>query len=297
MRKRVLTLFLAAVAVGTLNLFSQNMSNIVVTAQALSEKETPQSVVANVHKAVELLKQKGSEALSILTDPKSEFNDRDAYLFIIDVDSSLVVSNPRFPERTGGNIREHLDWAGKRYGVELCEVAMQGGGWIEFIWPKPGTNEGVRKISYICPIPGMRYTVCAGIYNDTMTLDELNALTGHGKKKVTVIFEVTPTSEGKADYFKMGAALKNELSQMPGFISVERFESINNPGKFLSLSFWESDEAAAGWRNQVNHRQSQKMGHDALFDNYRISVGEITREYTKDNRDEAPADSNAYIID
>lgn len=124
MRKRVLTLFLAAVAVGTLNLFSQNMSNIV---------ETPQTVVANVHKAVELLKQKGSEALPILTDPKSEFNDRDAYLFIIDVDSSLVVSNPRFPERTGGNIREHLDWAGKRYGVELCEVAMQGGGWIEFI--------------------------------------------------------------------------------------------------------------------------------------------------------------------
>lgn len=197
---------------------------------------------------------------------------------------------------------------------------MRGGGWIEFVWPKPGTEKGVRKVSYIYPIPGMRYTVCAGIYNDSMTLDELNALTGHGKKnvfdkpsaepgssglcrgekrckklKVAVIFEVTPTAEGKADYFKMGAALKEELQRMPGFISVERFASVNNEGKFLSLSFWESEEAAAGWRNQVNHRQSQKAGHDKLFDSYRISVGEIVREYTDRKRGAAPADSNEYL--
>ena len=70
------------------------------------------------HKAAQLLKEKGSEAFAVLADPKSEFNDRDAYLFIIDVDKRLVVSNPRFPERTGGNIREHLDWSGKHYGVE-----------------------------------------------------------------------------------------------------------------------------------------------------------------------------------
>lgn len=279
----LLTLFLT----GTFNLFSQNMNK--------RTEETPQSVIANVHKAAELLKEKGSEALAVLTDPKSEFNDRDAYLFIIDVDKALVVSNPRFPERTGGNIREHLDWSGKHYGVKLCEVAMRGGGWIEFVWPKPGTEEGVRKISYIYPIPGMCYTVCAGIYNDSMTLDDLNALTGHGKKKVAVIFEVTPTAEGKADYFKLGAALKEELQKMSGFISVERFASVNNEGKFLSLSFWESEDAAAGWRNQINHRQSQKMGHDKLFDNYRISVGEIVREYTDKNRSEAPADSNAYL--
>ena len=280
-------MLLAMFVAGTTKSFSQNMNK--------RTEETPQSVIANVHKAVDLLKEKGSEALDVLSDPKSEFNDRDAYLFIIDVDKSLVVSNPRFPERTGGNIKEHLDWAGKRYGVELCEVAMRGGGWIEFIWPKPGMKEGVRKVSYIYPIPGMRYTVCAGIYNDSMTIDELNALTGHGKKKVAVIFEVTPTVEGKADYFKMGAALKEELRQMPGFISVERFASVNNEGKFLSLSFWESEEAAAGWRNQINHRQSQKAGHDNLFDCYRISVGEIVREYTNWERIEAPADSNEYL--
>ena len=287
MNNKLIIMLLVLFVTGTSNLFSQNMNK--------RNEETPQTVIANVHKAAELLKEKGSEALVVLTDPKSDFNDRDAYLFIIDVDKSLVVSNPRFPERTGGNIREHLDWSGKHYGVELCEVAMRGGGWIEFIWPKPGTEKGLRKISYIYPIPGMRYTACAGIYNDSMTLDDLNALTGHGKKKVAVIFEVTPTSEGKAEYFKLGAALKEELQKMPGFISVERFASVNNEGKFLSLSFWESEEAAAGWRNQVNHRQSQKMGHDKLFDNYRISVSEIVREYTDRSRSEAPADSNVFL--
>ena len=277
MNKKLIIMLLAMFVAGTTDLFSQSMNK--------RTEETPQSVIANVHKAAQLLKEKGSEALAVLTDPKSEFNDRDAYLFIIDVDKSLVVSNPRFPERTGGNILEHLDWSGKHYGVELCEVAMRGG----------GTEKGVRKVSYIYPIPGMRYTVCAGIYNDSMTLDELNALTGHGKKKVAVIFEVTPTAEGKADYFKMGAALKEELQRMPGFISVERFASVNNEDKFLSLSFWESEEAAAGWRNQVNHRQSQKAGHDKLFDSYRISVGEIVREYTDRKRGAAPADSNEYL--
>lgn len=150
-------MLLAMFVAGTTDLYSQRMNK--------RTEETPQSVIANVHKAARLLKEKGSEALAVLTDPKSEFNDRDAYLFIIDVDKSLVVSNPRFPERTGGNIREHLDWSGKHYGVELCEVAMRGGGWIEFVWPKPGTEKGVRKVSYIYPIPGMRYTVCAGVRN------------------------------------------------------------------------------------------------------------------------------------
>ena len=79
---------------------------------------TPQEVVENVHKAAELLKTQGKEGLEILRDPQYELNTGDAYIFIIDVEESLVVSNPRFPERNGGNIREHLDWAGKHYGIE-----------------------------------------------------------------------------------------------------------------------------------------------------------------------------------
>ena len=282
-----MTVLLAAVS--NTNVFSQDMET--------KKTVTPQGVVENVHKAAELLKTKGKEGLEILRDPQYELNTGDAYIFIIDVEESLVVSNPRFPERNGGNIREHLDWAGKHYGIELCDVAMRGGGWIEFVWPKPGSTEGVRKISYIYPVPGLRYTVCAGIYDDTMSLDELNRMSGVSGEspKVAVLFEVKPKTEGKEEYPKLAAALKTELAKMPGFIRVERFASLNEEGKLLSLSVWENEEAAAAWRNQINHRGSQKKGHDALFERYHISVASIIREYTQDDRKEAPADSNQFL--
>lgn len=286
---KVLIMTALLVAASNTNVFSQGMET--------KKTVTPQEVVENVHKAAELLKTQGKEGLEILRDPQYELNTGDAYIFIIDVEESLVVSNPRFPERNGGNIREHLDWAGKHYGIELCDVAMRGGGWIEFVWPKPGTTEGVRKISYIYPVPGLRYTVCAGIYDDTMSLDELNRMSGVSVEspKVAVLFEVKPKAEGKEEYLKLAAALKTELAKMPGFIRVERFASLNEEGKLLSLSVWENEDAAAAWRNQINHRGSQKKGHDALFEHYHISVASIIREYTQDDRKEAPEDSNRFL--
>ena len=105
--------------------------------------------------------------------------------------------------------------------------------------------------------------------------------------KVAVLFEVKPKTEGKEEYLKLAAALKTELAKMPGFIRVERFASLNEEGKLL--------DAAAAWRNQLNHRGSQKKGHDALFERYHISVASIIREYTQDDRKEAPADSNQFL--
>mgnify|MGYP001629994434 CR=1 FL=1 len=114
-------------------------------------------------------------------------------------------------------------------------------------------------------------------------------------RKVAVLFEVWPKAEGREEYLRLGAALKAELGKMPGFISAERFASLNDAGKFLSLSFWESEEAAAGWRNRINHRSSQQKGHNTLFERYRISVAPVSREYTDENRSEAPQDSNEFL--
>ena len=113
--------------------------------------------------------------------------------------------------------------------------------------------------------------------------------------KVAVLFEVTPKKEYKETYLQLGAMLKSELTNMPGFISVERFLSLNEEGKLLSLSFWENEEAASNWRNKMNHRNCQKKGHDSLFEKYKISVAEVIRQYTKDDRQEAPEDSNRYL--
>ena len=284
---RVKTLLTAILIVSSINVFSQNRMKT-------KKNVTPQMIVENVHKAAKLLKTQGETGLKIVSDPTSEFNTGDDYIFIIDVEKSLVVSNPRFPERTGGNIREHLDWNKEHYGVRLCEVAMQGGGWIEFVWPKPGTTEGVRKISYIYPIPGLRYTVCAGIYNESMAIDELNNIDVKSSK-VAVLFEVKPKTESKDEYLRLGAALKTELVKIPGFISVERFASLNEEGKLLSLSIWENETAATNWRNQLNHRDSQKKGHNSLFEKYKISVAAVIREYTQNDRKQAPEDSNSFL--
>ena len=115
------------------------------------------------------------------------------------------------------------------------------------------------------------------------------------KEHIVVLFEVKPKKEGKEEYLKLAAALKTELAKMSGFIRVERFASLNEEGKLLSLSVWENEDAAAAWRNQINHRGSQKKGHDALFERYHISVASIIREYTQDDRKEAPADSNQFL--
>lgn len=110
-----------------------------------------------------------------------------------------------------------------------------------------------------------------------------------------VIFEFWPRHERKAEYFDHARALRAELEKVPGFISVERFESIVEPGKFLSLSFWESDEAIAAWRTHLRHREAQAAGRGGIFADYRLRVAAVVRDYGMSDRNQAPADSrNAH---
>jgi heme-degrading monooxygenase HmoA len=109
---------------------------------------------------------------------------------------------------------------------------------------------------------------------------------------IAVIFEVEP-AEGQFDaYLDFAARLRPVLEQMPGFISVERFRSLTNPAKLLSLSFWESEAAVAGWRNRMEHRQAQAAGRAGIFAGYRLRVASVLRDYGLDERrEQAPADS------
>jgi heme-degrading monooxygenase HmoA len=106
-----------------------------------------------------------------------------------------------------------------------------------------------------------------------------------------VIFEVEPKPEGKSEYFEIAATLKENLETMDGFISIERFQSVTNEGKLLSLSFWRDEAAITAWRNQAKHRQAQEKGYNQLFTDYRLRVAEVQRDYTKLDRDEAPQDA------
>ena len=99
-----------------------------------------------------------------------------------------------------------------------------------------------------------------------------------------VIFEVEP-KEGRAErYFELAKQLRSELEKIDGFISVERFESLTNKGKFVSLSFWRDEEAIKAWRTQVGHQVAQREGKESVFKDYRIRVAQVMRDYTLADR-------------
>ncbi|HWT07914.1 MAG TPA: antibiotic biosynthesis monooxygenase [Roseomonas sp.] len=111
---------------------------------------------------------------------------------------------------------------------------------------------------------------------------------------IAVIFEVEPAAGREDDYLAIAAALRAELETQPGFIAVERFRSITNPAKLLSLSFWEDEEAVRNWRCQAAHRGAQKAGRGGVFAGYRLRVAGVLRDYgMHERRDQAPADSQA----
>lgn len=111
---------------------------------------------------------------------------------------------------------------------------------------------------------------------------------------IAVIFEVTPAAGRRGEYLDLAAELRPDLDQVDGFISVERFQSITDPDKMLSLSFWRDEEALARWRNHAAHRRTQAKGRAGVFKDYRLRVAGVIRDYgMRERRDEAPADSRA----
>ena len=110
---------------------------------------------------------------------------------------------------------------------------------------------------------------------------------------IAVIFEVEPAEGRKDEYLGIAMDLKPLLAQVDGFISVERFESLTQPGKILSLSIWRDEDAVRRWRELEAHRRTQAAGRGALFADYRLRVAAVLRDYGMHERDEAPADSRA----
>ena len=103
-----------------------------------------------------------------------------------------------------------------------------------------------------------------------------------------VIFEVEPKPGREGDYLDIAAALRPELEKIDGFISVERFRSLNQDGKLLSLSFWRDAEAVKRWREQNQHRRAQAKGRTEVFADYRITVAAVERQYGQFAREQAP---------
>ncbi|HUN92087.1 MAG TPA: antibiotic biosynthesis monooxygenase [Burkholderiaceae bacterium] len=113
---------------------------------------------------------------------------------------------------------------------------------------------------------------------------------------IAVIFEVEPHDGEAPRYFELASSLREALEATDGFISVERFESLTTPGRYLSLSFWRDEAAVRNWRCQATHRDAQQAGRSGIFANYRLRVAAVMRDYGMKERAAAPEDSLSALI-
>ena len=114
---------------------------------------------------------------------------------------------------------------------------------------------------------------------------------------IAVIFEVKPHEIHKQEYFDIAGELRPLLAKIDGFISIERFQSLSEPGKVLSLSFWRDEDSIAEWRNLESHRLAQSKGRTKIFEDYRLRIASVSRDYGLAQRDEAPVDSRLVHSD
>lgn len=112
---------------------------------------------------------------------------------------------------------------------------------------------------------------------------------------IAVIFESWPKPGKKDTYLDFGARLTPLVENFDGFISVERFESVSQPGKMVALSFWRDEEAVTNWRNVVEHRRVQDGSRRSVFNDYRLRIAHVIRDYGMHDRDGAPADSTSIV--
>ena len=111
---------------------------------------------------------------------------------------------------------------------------------------------------------------------------------------IAVIFEVIPNEGKKEEYLNIATSLRTELNSIDGFISIERFQSLNDPGKILSLSFWRDEESIQQWRNLEMHRHAQSKGRNGIFKDYHLRIAAVVRDYGMFERKETPEDSSTF---
>ena len=108
---------------------------------------------------------------------------------------------------------------------------------------------------------------------------------------IAVIFEVWTKPDRQQDYLAIAATLRPELEATDGFLSIERFSSLSEEGKLLSLSFWRDEDSVRRWRENLHHREAQRAGRESVFRDYRLRVVSVLRDYGMNDRSEAPKGS------
>jgi heme-degrading monooxygenase HmoA len=95
-------------------------------------------------------------------------------------------------------------------------------------------------------------------------------------------------------YLAESARLRELLPDLDGFEGIERFQSTSTPGKFVAIGFFRDEAAVTAWRELPAHRRAQVLGREKFFTDYRLRMAEVVRDYSRTERDQAPADSRRH---
>ena len=166
--------------VSTMALAATAAVGLAGAAWAQQDQATPEEVVAKVKQAADQLAREGNAGLDDFRSRDSEYVWKDSYVVVQDCEAGQVVAHPISPELEGRDITTLTDETGQTFAQELCEAAQQPqGGWVEYMWPKPGEQEPSRKVSYAKAVAGTPYVVLAGVYDEDATVEELQQISDH----------------------------------------------------------------------------------------------------------------------
>lgn len=142
-----------------------------------AQDATPQELIAKVKQAAELVKNKGEASFPDFDDPNGPWVFGGTYVFIMKCDETKLATHPIKPKLIGRDLSTIKDKFGNYFFSQMCEASKNPkGGWTEYYWPKPGEKQQSRKISFTIPIPGTPYQAGAGLYDDTISVEELKRL-------------------------------------------------------------------------------------------------------------------------
>lgn len=150
------------------------------TSASATEPATPEEIYTNVLKGVKVLQSLGADGLPAFNDPKGEFVWKDTYVQVYECGASRIVGqiNPALRQWTPEKFNSIVDKKGNRITKMICDASKKpNGDWVEYWWPKTGETEASRKITFVIQVPGQPYQVSAGIYDDSLSLEKLRAMT------------------------------------------------------------------------------------------------------------------------
>jgi methyl-accepting chemotaxis protein len=93
--------------------------------------------------------------------------DKVEYFWIHDLRDATMIMHPIKPDLIGKNLDQLKDKAGKQFFNEMNRVVRAShAGFVDYLWPKPGSEEGVPKISFVMGFEPWNWVVGSGIYID-----------------------------------------------------------------------------------------------------------------------------------